>query len=268
MSGPIALDSPAPAAARRAVRARLSVAVWQIGLVAALLLAWQFAAGTLFNEFWSSKPTEIFERLVQMARSGELLRHSWATVSEAGLGLLFGALLGIPFGILLARRPKVAQVADPVIMGLYGLPRVALAPLFILWFGIGLTSKVMMALSMVLFVFLLNTAEGIRSIDRDLVDLMRTMRAGAWYMARRVWLPAIVPWTIASARIGIGLALVGAVVGELIGANQGLGWYVNKSGGQIDTTGVFAGLAVLLVIAILANQVIVLVERWALRWRP
>src|SRR5262249_34391728 len=139
--------------------------------------------------------------------------------------------------------------------------------LFILWFGIGLESKVMMALSMVLFVFLLNTTEGIRSIDRDLVDLMRTMRAGPLYLMRRVWLPAIVPWTIASARIGIGLALVGAVVGELIGANKGLGWYVNKSGGQLDTTGVFAGLTVLLILAILANHLIVLIEHRAMKWR-
>jgi NitT/TauT family transport system permease protein len=265
MSTPLTLEDAPPKPSAR--RPGLTIFLWRIGLIAALLLAWQLSADRLFNAFWSSRPTDIFERLIEMAQSGELLRHTWATVLEAGLGLIGGGLLGVALGIVLARRPRVAQVTDPVIMGLYGLPRVALAPLFILWFGIGLTSKVMMALSMVVFVFLLNTAEGIRSIDPDLVDLMHTMRAGPLYLIRRVWLPAIVPWTIAATRIGIGLSLVGAVVGELTGANQGLGWYVNKSGGQIDTTGVFAGLTVLLIVAIVANHGVVLVERWALRWR-
>jgi NitT/TauT family transport system permease protein len=251
----------------RGVRRAVLIQLYRILLIAALLLVWEFAAGRLFNEFWSSKPSLIFGRLYDMALSGELARHTGTTLSEAGLGLLFGGLLGVLIGVGLARRPTVSQVVDPVIMGLYGLPRVALAPLFVLWFGIGLFSKVMMALSMVLFIFLLNTLEGIRTIDPDQIDLLRTMRAGRLYTLRRLILPAIVPWIIASVRIGIGLSLVGAVVGELIGANRGLGWYVEKSGGQLDTTGAFAGLTVLLVIAVLANQAIVLVEQRLSRWR-
>ncbi len=267
MSDPAAVIEAAPPRAARLPDSIWSVQAWRVGLIAVLLLAWELAAGRLFDDFWSSRPSEIAERIWQMAMSGELSRHTWATISEAGLGLFFGALIGTPLGIALARGPRVARVVDPVIMGLYGLPRVALAPLFILWFGIGLTAKVMMALSMVLFVFLLNAAEGVRGIDPDMIDLMRTMRAGRWYMLRRVWLPAIVPWLIASARIGVGLSLIGAVVGELIGANRGLGWYVNKSGGQIDTTGAFAGLVVLMVIAVIANQAIILVEGRLLKWR-
>jgi NitT/TauT family transport system permease protein len=251
----------------KAARQAAMIQLWRVLLIAGLLLAWELAAGRLFNEFWSSKPSLIAARLWTMLWSGELARHTGATVSEAGLGLLCGGLLGVLIGVVLARRPRVSQVIDPVVMGLYGLPRVALAPLFVLWFGIGLLSKVMMALSMVLFIFLLNTLEGIRTIDADQIDLLRTMRAGRWYTLRRLILPAIVPWIIASVRIGIGLSLVGAVVGELIGANRGLGWYVEKSGGQLDTTGAFAGLAVLLVLAVVANQLVVLIEQPLTKWR-
>jgi NitT/TauT family transport system permease protein len=101
-----------------------------------------------------------------------------------------------------------------------------------------------------------------------MVDLMRTMRAPKSYILRKVTIPSIVPWLIASFRIGIGLSLVGAVVGELIGANRGLGWYVLRAGGQLDTTGVFTGLLVLMLVAMIANQIVFLIERRALHWRP
>jgi NitT/TauT family transport system permease protein len=142
-----------------------------------------------------------------------------------------------------------------------------LAPLFILWFGIGLFSKVMMSFTMVVFVFILNVIEGVGTIDPDLLDLMRSMRASRLYLVRRVLLPAIVPWILASFRIGIGLALIGAVVGELIGANRGLGWYIQDAGGALDTTGVFAGLVVLMIVAMLVNQVVAYFERKVLSWR-
>jgi NitT/TauT family transport system permease protein len=245
----------------------VSALVWRLVLVAGLLLIWEFSAGRLFNEFWSSRPSLIGERLVALLKSGEIWRHVDATVSEALLGLFLGAVVGTPIGIALARYRRAAKIIDPFVMGLYGLPRVALAPMFILWFGISLFSKVMMSFSMVLFVFILNVTEGIRTVDPDMIDLMRTMRAPRSYIMRKVTIPSIVPWLIASFRIGIGLSLVGAVVGELIGANRGLGWYVVRAGGQLDTTGVFAGLFLLMLLAMIANQIIFMIEQRALHWR-
>lgn len=239
----------------------------QVGLIVALLGLWELASRTLFNPFWSSRPSLIAVRLLELAKSGDLWVHTSTTLQEAGAGLLLAALFGIPLGIVLARAPQVARAVDPVVMGLYGLPRVALAPLFILWFGIGLFSKIMMAFTMVVFIFLMNVMEGIRTIDPDHLDLMKSMRAGRFYLVRRVLLPAVTPWILASFRIGIGLALIGAVVGELIGANRGLGWYVESCGGQLDTTGVFTGLIVLMALAMLANQVIGWVERRMIKWR-
>jgi NitT/TauT family transport system permease protein len=250
-----------------ASKSGISTWLWRLGLIAGLLLVWEFSAGHLFNEFWSSRPSLIGERLLALLRTGEIWRHLGATVSEALLGLLLGAFLGTPIGIALARYRRAADIVDPFVMGLYGLPRVALAPMFILWFGISLFAKVMMSFSMVVFVFILNVTEGIRTIDPDMVDLMRTMRAPRSYIMRKVTIPSIVPWLLASFRIGIGLSLVGAVVGELIGANRGLGWYVLRAGGQLDTTGVFTGLLVLMLIAMIANQIIFQIERKALHWR-
>jgi NitT/TauT family transport system permease protein len=270
MTDPVIADEVAPPGdlGRNASVSGISIWLWRLGLIVGLLLVWEFSAGHLFNEFWSSRPSLIAERLLVLFKTGEIWRHLGATVSEALLGLLLGALVGTPIGIALARYRRAAAIVDPFVMGLYGLPRVALAPMFILWFGISLFAKVMMSFSMVVFVFILNVTEGIRTVDPDMVDLMRTMRAPRSYIMRKVTIPSIVPWLLASFRIGIGLSLVGAVVGELIGANRGLGWYVLRAGGQLDTTGVFTGLLVLMLMAMIANQIIFQIERKALHWRP
>src|SRR5579862_2478032 len=258
----------APGSEKASASGSLSIWLWRIGLIVVLLLIWEFSAGHLYNEFWSSRPSLIGERLLALFAGGEIWRHLGATVSEALLGLLLGAIVGTPIGIALAKYRRAAEIVDPFVMGLYGLPRVALAPMFILWFGISLLAKVMMSFSMVVFVFILNVTEGIRTVDPDMVDLMRTMRAPRSYIMRKVTIPSIVPWLLASFRIGIGLSLVGAVVGELIGANRGLGWYVLRAGGQLDTTGVLTGLLVLMLVAMIANQIIFLIERQVLHWRP
>jgi NitT/TauT family transport system permease protein len=267
MAQPLGADDVAPP--RRPTRGGVDISaiVWRSALVIGLLVVWELAAGRIFNEFWTSRPSLIGERLFMLLKTGEIWRHVYATVSEALLGLLLGAVVGTPIGIALAHYRRVAKIVDPFIMGLYGLPRVALAPMFILWFGIGLFSKVMMSFSMVLFVFILNVTEGIRTVDPDMIDLMRTMRAPRGYIMRKVMIPSIVPWLIAAFRIGIGLSLVGAVVSELIGANRGLGWYVVRSGGQIDTAGVFTGLLLLMLIAMIANQIVFMIERKLLHWR-
>ncbi len=125
----------------------------------------------------------------------------------------------------------------------------------------------MLAFSLVVFIVIINIEEGIRNVDVELVDMMRTMRASPRYITRKVLLPGVIPWIFVSLRIGLGLALIGAVVAEVIGASRGLGWYVEHSGGQFDTTGVFAGLVVLMVVAMLGNELMKVLERRALHWR-
>ncbi|MGU3399713.1 ABC transporter permease [Brucellaceae bacterium D45D] len=238
-------------------------------MVFALILAlWEGIRFLGVNPLWMSSPSAVGTRLIEMAGSGELFRHMYTTLTEAALGLLLAFIIGVPIGILMARFRYAHAVAEPFIMALYSLPRVALAPLFIIWFGIDLFSKVMMSFSTVLFIFMLNIHEGLKTIDKDLLELFRTMKAPRSYVLRKVILPWLVPWVIASLRIGIGLSLVGAVVAELIGSSSGLGWYIEYSAGRLDTTGVFAGLVLLTVIAVAGNLLVGLLERHYSSWRP
>jgi NitT/TauT family transport system permease protein len=253
--------------ARKAAAKSMPLLAQQTIFVVLLLLLWEAAGAWWVDPFWCSRPSLIAQRLWQLGLSGDLYYYVMDTVSEAGFGLALGAVGGVALGLTLARFTKVAAVGEPLLMGLYSLPRVALGPLFVLWFGIGLLAKVMMSFSMVVFVFMLNVLEGVRSLDRDPIDLMRTMRASQGYIIRRVLLPAVLPWIFAALRIGVGLALVGAVVGELIGANSGLGWYIEKSAGQLDTTGVFAGITSLLILAMIANAAVTLAARRFTGWR-
>ena len=248
-------------------RSSLRLMIDRLLLLAVVLAIWEAIALWAVDPFWVGQPSQIAGRLWQIAISGELWRHAWTTLLEAGLGLFMAFAIGVPLGILMARFKYGSVVAEPYVMALYSMPRVALGPLFIMWFGIDLFSKVMMVFSIVVFIFILNIHEGLKTVDKDIVDLFRTMRAPSSYVTRTVLIPWIEPWIIASMRLAIGAALIGDIVGELVGASQGLGWYIEQSAGRLDTTGVFAGLVALVVIAALANSLVGWVERRRLAWR-
>jgi NitT/TauT family transport system permease protein len=232
----------------------------QLVLGFALIAIWEATATWLVDPFWIGKPSAIAQRLWDVFVHGDMLTHTGVTLFHSVVGLLLSLVIGVPIGILFAARRSIADTVEPYFLGFYSLPRVALAPLFILWFGIGSISKIMMAFSMVVFIVILNTHEGLRGVDRDLVDMLKTMRASKLYMLRKVLLPSIVPWIFASLRVGIGLALVGAVIGELLGANRGLGWYVEYAAGRVDIIGVFAGLVVLAILGMALNEIVKTVE--------
>lgn len=232
----------------------------QVALGVLVIAAWEATAIWLIDPFWIGKPSAIAERLWTETAHGDMIGHTSITLYHAVAGLLLSLVVGVPIGVLFALRPAVADTVEPYFLGFYSLPRVALAPLFILWFGIGSISKIMMAFSMVVFIVILNTHEGLRGVDRDLVDMLRSMRAKRLYTLRKVLLPSIVPWIFASIRIGVGLALVGAVIGELLGANRGLGWYVEHSAGRVDIIGVFSGLVVLALLGMALNEVVKAIE--------
>ena len=239
----------------------------RIVFAVAILALWEAAARWLLDPFWIGQPSTVAVRLWDLAASGDLWWHAIPTVGQAAAGLLLSLVVGIPTGLLLASNRYVERVVEPFFLGLYSIPRIALAPLFILWFGIGPWSKVVMAFSMVVFVVILNTYEGMRGVDRELVDMMRAMRASRGYILRKVLLPGIVPWLFASIRVGVGLALIGSVVGELLGSNRGLGWYVERSAGRIDIVGVFTGLVLLTIVGMLLNEIVKVAERRLLRNR-
>ena len=168
----------------------------------------------------------------------------------------------------LAASPFWAQVLDPIIFLLYGIPRIALAPLFILWFGLGIASKVMFAFVLVLFLVFFNTFAGLKGVDRDMINAVRVMGASRVQLLVKVILPAISPWVMAGLKSGVGMSLLGAIVGEYVGGNAGLGWMINSAAGLFETTRVFSALLALGLLVLCVNQALNWLESRLFKWRP
>jgi len=239
---------------------------WLPGLV--LLAAWQIASGRLVRTIYVSRPTDIFARLVEIFRSGEI----WPDLAVTGEELVLGYAIGVVFGLLggyaLGRAPRIARVAEPYVMGFYGIPKIALAPLFIIWFGIGVWSKVALAATMVFFLVFYNVYAGVRAVDRDLVSLARVMGADERQLGRHIYLPAATPHILLGLRMAIPYAVIGVIVGEFTSSTRGLGLFIHYASDTYDPAGVFAGIFILLAFVMAAGAVAARIERRLLRWRP
>jgi NitT/TauT family transport system permease protein len=248
---------------------RMVTAVWRLVLIAVVGSSWEgVTALGWVRPFWVSSPSAIFLEIYEMFASGEVFLHAGVTLYETVLGFATGALGGILAGFALAYWERANRVLDPFIGALNSLPRVALAPLFILWFGIGMTSKVVLGFSLVVFILLINTYAGAKNVDRDLVIITRLLGGSDRLIMVKVVLPASIPWIFAGLRLGLAYALVGAVVGEVIVAQAGLGFLISRAAGVFNTAGVFAVLIVLMAISMLLNEAMLRAERKLLHWRP
>jgi len=264
---PAAKDAGADQVLPARRRAKLARLADQLIAGIAVLVLWQIAAQIGTNKRWISSPIDVAARAWDMALDGTLQMHTWQTLQEALLGLFLGLLLGTVIGLALGYWRRLSDALDPVIMGLYSLPRVSLAPLFIIWLGIGIAAKVALVVSLVAFVALYNVREGLKSIDGELVDAFRSMNASRAAMLRYVIAPSLVPWLLTATRICIGMALIGAVVGEMIGASRGLGWYVSHATNVYDITGSITALFILGILAMILNALLGLFEARVLSWR-
>lgn len=235
----------------------------------ALLLLWEFGSRTgRIDPLFFSRPTLIWAEFLSMLHSGTLWRHLSVTLQEAALGLLYGSVFGSLAGLLLGVGRRSAPLILPVMVGLNSIPKLALAPLFILWFGIGLESKVLMAGLMVFFIFSFNLYAAYRSVDASLVHTLRLLGANRLQIIRHVVWPSCLPWFLASLRSGLGLALSGAIVGELIGASRGLGWLINDAAGRYDLGRVLCCIFVIVTFMMCLDFLVRLLEHVFLKWRP
>jgi NitT/TauT family transport system permease protein len=249
---------------------RITVILWRIGIAITIVVAWQAASGRLIKPFWISSPLAIWDQLVAWAITGELLMHVEITLAETLMGLMgfvFGAVAGIAMGLALGLNRRVAAVLDPFIVAFYSLPKIALAPLFILWFGVGMTSKVVMATFVVFFLVFYNTYAGTLAVEQELVDVLRLMGARRRQIVTKVILPSVAIWIFTGMKTSVPYALIGAVVGEMMASNKGLGYLIQAAAGQYDTGGVFAALFVLAIIAMLLHTALKHAELWLLRWK-
>jgi len=239
----------------------------RIVFILGLLGAWEMAAGRLFNPFWTSQPSAIAAKLFRWVTSGYLSGHLGITFLETILGFIIGAAVGVVGGLVLGRNPLLGKALDPYIMAVYSLPKISLAPLFVLWFGLGLEPKVTLAAFIVFFLVFYNTYSGAREVDPDLLDVVRTMGGRRAHLLLKVVLPSAGLWIFNGLKMAFPYALHGAVIGELISANQGLGYLISYSKGIYDTTGIFAALFVLMFVAVSLNELLARIESYAMRWK-
>lgn len=251
---------------RRSLRRGL---VWlcRVGIVVLALVAWDAAAGTLIRPFFISTPEAVGRRLLTWFGSSDFWFHARFTLTSAGVGFLAGTFLGVALAWLLALRRVAYRIIEPYVLIAYAIPAVALGPVFILWFGIGLLPKIVLAAYFVFFVVFVNTVEGIRQVPQGLVDVVRVMGASRWATMRLVLLPSALPYVLAALRVTLPASMIGAVVGEFIASNRGIGYLTRAAAGRYQTSGVIAGTIVLAAIVLVLSIALRPLSR-ALRWRP
>ncbi|MGE5201572.1 MAG: ABC transporter permease [Acidobacteriota bacterium] len=248
---------------------RMFVLTMQIGVFVFLMGSWELLSDlNVLDPFYFSRPSDVFWKMLVWIYTGFILPHLAVTLLEALLAFVIGTILGVGAGLALARIELLARVFDPYIRILNALPRVILGPIFILWFGLGMASKVALAVTLVFFIVFFNTFQGIREVDPVVRNNARMLQASEHQLLRYVYLPSAMAWIFSSLHTSIGFALVGAVVGEYLGSAEGIGYVVAQAQGVFDTTGVFAGLILTSAVVLAIDFGINRLERYLLRWRP
>jgi NitT/TauT family transport system permease protein len=249
------------------VQSGVATILMRLGVLVLALLSWEWISATFDVQFFLSRPTAIGSVLADWITSGYLTRHIGVTLQSMFYGFLLGAGSGIIAGFVLGLVPILARIFDPFIMAIYSLPKLALAPLFVLWFGIGMQMKVVLTGVIVFFFVFWNTFAGVRETDQELVDVLKVMGATRRDIIRKVILPGSLTYIYVGLKLAIPMSLVGAVVGELIASNRGLGYVLMSTAGQFNTAGVMAALFVLMVIATIMNGLLNRSEVHVMRWK-
>lgn len=241
----------------------------QLALLVAFFGSWEIGTATgILDTFFFPPPSEIGVRVVSWMVDPEFYGDVSITLLETVLGYVVGTLLGIALGVALGLNPRAGRILDPFIKVLNSIPRVVLAPLFILWLGLGLWSKVALAVTLVFFITFFNALQGVREVSQILLNNARILGAGRGDLLRHVYLPSAATWILSSLRASVGFAVVGAIIGEYLGSSAGLGHLISQAEGTFDAVGVFAGIAVLAAFVLVLDALLTIAERKLIVWRP
>ncbi len=270
--------------ARARARERRSLRVFLLRILVAegLVGSWELAttvgceandtAKCIVDPFFFGKPSGIWDQLLTWVDKGTAQGPLWqqiaVTLEETILGFVIGVVLGVFFGVLLGRNPLLSDILGPYIKALNAMPRIVLGSIFTIWLGLEMPSKVALAVVLVFFVVFFNAFQGVREVDRDLLANARILGASQRQLFTNVVLPSALSWIIASLHTSLGFALVGAIVGEYLGARQGIGLMIATAQGTFNANGVYASMLILAVIAILAETLVTRLENRLIRWRP
>jgi sulfonate transport system permease protein len=266
-------DQPRPRRSRRNARRRVLLAAARAAIVIVVLTAWQVAVNAqIVDPFFWGEPSGVWDQLVSWVTvgtpQGSLSEQILVTLQEAVLGFVIGVALGVVFGIALGRVRVLAELFAPFLKVANSIPRIILGAIFTVAFGFGMQSKVILAVVLVFFGVFFNAFQGTREVDRNLLANARLLGASPWRVTREVVLPSAFTWILASLHISFGFALIGALVGELLGANKGLGLLIRSSQNNFNMNGVLAGMVLVAIIALVAEALITILENRLLRWRP
>lgn len=238
-------------------------------LVAAFLAGWELAARLgWIDTFFFSSPSEILQVLARWYAQGHIFGNLGLTLAEASIGYAIGVAAGTGLGFAFAFLPRLAQVLDPFVVLLNAFPRLTLAPLFIVWFGFGMLPKIVLVALFIVFICFFNTYRGFKEIDTEILDRARLWGASRWQLARHIYFPAAISWIITGLRASVGFALIGAVIGEYIGGDSGIGFLIMQGQYLLRMREVLAGLTLLLIVAAAIYISLEKIEERSLRWRP
>ncbi|MEV5533266.1 ABC transporter permease [Streptomyces prunicolor] len=259
--------------ARAARKRRVGVGAVRVLLLVAFLGLWEWLSrAKVIDPFNFSMPSKIWDQIYTWVMHGTALgslgEQIWATLQEALLGWVIGVIAGVVFGIALGRIAFLADVLGPYIKVLNSIPRIVLAPIFMIWFGLGPASKVASAVVLVFFPVFFNAFQGTREVDRNLVANARILGASDRKVTLQVVIPSATSWIFTSLHVSFGFALIGAIVGEYIGATKGIGLLVAQSQGTFNAAGVYAAMVILAVVALVAEGLLTFAENRIFRWKP
>ncbi|MDE8344555.1 MAG: ABC transporter permease [Acidocella sp.] len=245
----------------------------QLGTFIFIIGSWQIMADyKIIDPFFFGSPGGIVFRLYDWAQNGTaygpLWLQVWVTLEEAILGFCLGVVTGIIFGVSLAEFPLLSDILGPYIKAVNAMPRIVLGSIFVIWLGLGLPSKVVLAAVLVFFVVFFNAFEGVRSVDRNFISNARILGASRLQVIRHVVFPSAMTWIIASLHVALGFSIIGAIVGEFLGAQQGLGLVIATAQNNFDANGVFGAMLMIGIIALGAEAIMGKVEKRLLKWRP
>lgn len=248
---------------------RTKVVATQVAIILVLLLIWEFGVRSgIIDAFFFPAPSALIERIKEWMSTGDFWTDVGITLVETILSFVVGIAIGTALGIWLGLSPFAADVVQPFIKMFNAIPRILLGPIFVIWFGLGLTSKVALGVTLVLFVAFFNTFQGVREVNPVVLANARLLRASKSSLLRHVYLPSATTWILSSLRVSVGMAVMGAVVAEYLGSSAGLGHLIAQAEGVLDATGVFAGIIVLSVFVIALDAVVDRAEKRLLVWRP
>jgi len=260
-------------------KSRARLRVYQGLLFALLFIAWYvLTSPTLlppiyFSEpnqaaFFFGEPLKVFERLWRWFVSGEIYEHLWVTLIETLLAFLIGTVFGVIIGLWLALAPMASAILDPYIKAINAMPRVVLAPIFFVWFGLGIASKVALGVTLVFFIVFFNVYQGVKEVSPVVLANARMLGASPRQLLRHVYVPSAMSWVFASLHNSVGLAFVGAVVGEYLGSAKGVGYLILQAEGFFDMNTVVAGILLLTAFALILDWAVGIAEKRLMVWQP